>query len=339
MAEETQNQQTVQNPAPQTGVPAQQTQEPVQNQPAPQASNPDSFPEFTVDNNGNIVIKDESAPPESKPAEGAPQTEPAQEGQSQTENPSDTNAQNVPNPQQKFKVKVDGKEEEHTFDEILNGFMRQADYTKKTTALAQQRRDLANILSGQQQNQQQDTLQQQRDAFTQMDAYAVNETKKIFGGEYDPTNGAHRAAHDSIIQRVNDKVMQLNRTNNNYSSFVATCQQDPHYNEINALALQKLNDLPYSKGAQIAQALRNKDVSVLAPYMKAVQSAYYSQKTNPQSPAQVPTQIDTNKVPFVESGGSQPPAPNVQQVKIDYNKLGHLKTSDQASIAEKLGLV
>lgn len=42
-------------------------------------------------------------------------------------------------PPAKFTVKIDGKDVEVTQEELLNGYQRQADYTRKTTEIAQQR--------------------------------------------------------------------------------------------------------------------------------------------------------------------------------------------------------
>lgn len=64
------------------------------------------------------------------PAEGEAQAQAAPETQQQSQQP------------QKFKVKADGQELEVPLDELLKGYSREADYTRKTQALAAERQKL-----------------------------------------------------------------------------------------------------------------------------------------------------------------------------------------------------
>jgi hypothetical protein len=65
-------------------------------------------------------------------------SESADESDEQTE--GDEEAEEAPQQAQKFRVKVDGEEVEVPLDELLKGYSRTADYTRKTQAIAEARK-------------------------------------------------------------------------------------------------------------------------------------------------------------------------------------------------------
>ena len=73
-----------------------------------------------------------------EPSEEQEQAEPTEE----TEPTAETEEEPAPASTEKYKVKVDGKEEEVTLDELAKGYSRTADYTRKTQELAQHRKAL-----------------------------------------------------------------------------------------------------------------------------------------------------------------------------------------------------
>lgn len=70
----------------------------------------------------------------------------ADEGQpeeiQETEEVVEESAEQVEEPKPKYRAKVDGEEVEVEIDELINGYQRTADYTKKSQALAEQRKAL-----------------------------------------------------------------------------------------------------------------------------------------------------------------------------------------------------
>lgn len=70
----------------------------------------------------------------------------ADEGQpeeiQETEEVVEESAEQVDEPKPKYRAKVDGEEVEVEIDELINGYQRTADYTKKSQALAEQRKAL-----------------------------------------------------------------------------------------------------------------------------------------------------------------------------------------------------
>ncbi len=57
--------------------------------------------------------------------------------------------------QPRYTVKVDGEEQEVTLDELVRGYQRNADYTRKTMKVAEERRELGTLRA---------QAEQQRDA-------------------------------------------------------------------------------------------------------------------------------------------------------------------------------
>ena len=65
--------------------------------------------------------------------------EEAEEAEEESEEPD------VEEEEELYKVKVDGSEQEVTLDELLSGYSRQSDYTKKTQQIAQERQQMSQL--------------------------------------------------------------------------------------------------------------------------------------------------------------------------------------------------
>jgi hypothetical protein len=97
----------------------------------PQEEGSNDEPEFVLDENGNLQwntdefdhLNEEDSPEQEEEQPEQEEEEPQQETQEEP----------------KYKVKVDGQEVEVTQEELLRGYMRQSDYTRKTQQLANQR--------------------------------------------------------------------------------------------------------------------------------------------------------------------------------------------------------
>ncbi len=101
---------------------------------AKQFANILSGDEPTNQNEGETPAEEESAEPEVSEDEQATETE---EVESEEEVSDDEDAPPAP---RTFKVKVDGVDVEVTEDDLIKGYSRTADYTRKTQALAEQRK-------------------------------------------------------------------------------------------------------------------------------------------------------------------------------------------------------
>ena len=88
-------------------------------------------------NEDEATSEEETAPEgeattEEQPAEGETEQE-SQEEQAESE---ETETEGEQTPETKFTVRIDGKDEEVTESELIAGYSRQSDYTRKTQALA-----------------------------------------------------------------------------------------------------------------------------------------------------------------------------------------------------------
>jgi hypothetical protein len=73
---------------------------------------------------------------------------------------------------QRYTVKVDGKEVDVTLDELQSGYIKQSDYTKKTSELAEQRKAMV---------QEAQAIQQERNQYAQALGQMQTETEKQLG--------------------------------------------------------------------------------------------------------------------------------------------------------------
>lgn len=304
----------------------------------------DDVPDFGIDEDGNPVFFNEGAFGSDDEVEGDedPSGEADQPGQ--------------PEEPETFIVKVNGQEQEVTLDELLHGYMRNQDYTRKTQALAEERRSLQYNQVPQVQPQQvapqnQQTVQEQpqitqRDYYTQLDAYARKEVQNALGEDFDEYNPLHQAAYADSIANVKAEIFSARqaeaeraRVVDNFNQTMGKYFQDPHFQEINQLALEKLNNLPYAQAVQIKQAMDNYDTATVDAYMSAVRNEYYGANNMPsiqRKNAAVP-QRPVVKPPFVESAGASTQPPGNPTTQIDYSKLSRLSNDEQAQLIAQLG--
>lgn len=304
----------------------------------------DDVPDFGIDEDGNPVFFNEGAFGSDDEVEGDedPSGEADQPGQ--------------PEEPETFIVKVNGQEQEVTLDELLHGYMRNQDYTRKTQALAEERRSLQYNQAPQVQPQQvapqnQQTVPEQpqitqRDYYTQLDAYARKEVQNALGEDFDEYNPLHQAAYADSIANVKAEIFSARqaeaeraRVVDNFNQTMGKYFQDPHFQEINQLALEKLNNLPYAQAVQIKQAMDNYDTATVDAYMSAVRNEYYGANNMPsiQRKNTAVPQRPVVKPPFVESAGASTQPPGNPTTQIDYSKLSRLSNDEQAQLIAQLG--
>ena len=103
----------------------------------------DSTPEFGLDKDGNLQWNtDEYSQYDNEDSEEEQPLDEDEEGQVQSNDE-----------EPKYTVKVNGEDVEVTQEELLRGYMRQSDYTRKTQALADERQRIENYYRQQPQPQ------------------------------------------------------------------------------------------------------------------------------------------------------------------------------------------
>ena len=300
-------------------------------------------PDFGIDEDGNPVFFNEGVF-----GNGGEEEEEDPEGEA--------DPQGQPTEPETFVVKVNGQEQEVTLDELLHGYMRNQDYTRKTQALAEERRNLqyqqipqvqpnVPVQNNQPQAPEQPQITQ-RDYYTQLDAYARKEVQTALGEEFDEYNPLHQAAYADSIANVKAEIYsakqaeaERNRVVDNFNQTMGKYFQDPHFNEINQLALEKLNNLPYAQAIQIKQAMDNYDTATVDAYMSAVRNEFYGANSMPsiQRKNTAVPQKPAIKPPFIESAGAATQPPGNPTTEIDYSKLSRLSNDEQARLIAQLG--
>lgn len=357
----------------QNGMPMPEpAQEPVPATPAP-VDNPDvqtapqgddaGEPAFGIDDNGDITFADAFF--------GEPMGDYDDEPEPAPEPP-----QNVPQPQPEMQtVRVDGQDIQVSMDEMRNGYMRQADYTRKTQELAAQRQALeqqrqmmmqqfANNPQSQnvqpQQPQmspeevQQRAMADQRAYLDQVDTYCKDRVKQLFGEDFDEYNSKHMAAYvnevgnvkAATLQRVNEMKQQEAEkaaASQRIASVTAKYRQDPNFDTINQLALSSLQNLPYKMYVEVQDALKTGNAEVLDNYMQAVSNMYYHRGNQPQqAPQPMPRPVQPQvRPPYVEPTNNRGAMPQAQKT-MDYAALGQMTNDQQAAyvsrFAKELGV-
>lgn len=318
---------------------------------APQeAQEEDNDFDWKVDENGDVQFNPAMFEDDEEESPSAPEPQ-VQEEQPQT----------PPEPQ-KFTVKVDGVDKEVTLDELRNGYMMNSDYTRKTQALADKRKQLEsqyaqrNPNQGQPQQPQNGQQPQQhaqpnkvdpKEYYKNLSDYAIKHVQDNLGEDFDEYNPVHQAALADEISTIKAKMYERNVSQQEMQTVASKYAQDPNFNEIDKYAAQVLQQMPYQQAVKIQQALQRNDARVVDSYLEAVRDRYYRQRGYvPAGEQQVPQnrpvatppkQVPKQAPPFAESTGAIKNTTATPRT-LDYSKLGRMTLEQQAKLASKLGL-
>ena len=232
----------------------------------------------------------------------------------------------------------------------------QADYTRKTQALAQERKLIENLLDNALSNpavaqqlmndpqfiqtaQQHPELAQKLQAVSQMTQpqnpidiiteQAKQYVEQQLGEEFDELNPKHIVALNLATQEL----LQAQQKQMTIQQKLAELQaSEPHFAEIDALAEQKLMQMPYAEAVKIQTALQNGDMDTVLNFWNEVRKEYYNSTLNNQQQAQT----SNPEPPKVEGAGQG----NVEtKPAVDVSELGYLDEDSQAQMLIKMGLV
>ncbi len=323
--------------------------------------------DYALDDEGNLQLSDSFF---NAMLGDDPNSMPQEDAQGQVPTPPQTQQEQPPAPQM-VTVRVDGQDVQIPLEEAARGYSRQADYTRKTQQLAEQRRQFeqerANFYAQVQQSQipqqppqpqmspeeQRAKMQeQQRQYVDDLDAYAKQQVESTYGEDFDQYNPKHMAAYvDAVgnvkavmVEQANSQREQMEakqRAQQNIAMVAQKYQQDPNFNAINVLAKQQLENLPYREYKRVTSAIERGDAQTVDQYMGAIQRMYYSQN-NPTPPQQQPTPRPAQPIqqprprvnpPYVEKAGNtaMPQGQNAPQ----WGKIGRLTTDQQAALVRQ----
>ena len=283
-------------------------------------------PEFVLDEDGNLQWNTKEF--DHLDEQDSEQTEqPQQEQEEQQEKPDE---------EPKYRVKVDGQEVEVTQEELLRGYMRQSDYTRKTQQLANQRQQIEQFYAQQRQVQPQQPQQEQPQE-------NLNEIAKRFAAQrlgLESPEDLSELDFDHITAVVEAKQMLLNQRNvmmarqQNIDNLEAQLRsEEPKYDEIMARINDAMQNLPVSKFNALKQAYSVGNPEPLREFFREMQKDYYAnviQKVEQKKSKPVPKVIPTSNTPV-----EQPK----ERKKIDFRKLGTMSTDQKAKLLLDMGFV
>jgi hypothetical protein len=136
----------------------------------------------------------------------------------------------------RYKVKASGEEVEVTLDDLIKGYQREADYTKKTQTLAEQRKQVESERAViEQAKQERDQYQQRLVAIENALRQAPQENLEALK-ETDPIGYAVKVAE----QTQRDKQLQVISAERQRSAHQQQSEQSPHLSQFLAVEANKL---------------------------------------------------------------------------------------------------
>ena len=222
-------------------------------------------------------------------------------------------------------VKVDGEEVEVTQEELLRGYMRQSDYTRKTQQLANERQQVEQFYAQRQMYQQPQQPQSPPEQQENLNDIAKRLAAQRLG--LDSPEDLSELDFDHITAVVEAKQALLNQRNSmmarqqNIDNLEAQLRsEEPKYDEIMANINDAMQNLPVSRFNQLKQAYAYGNPEPLREFFREMQKEYYSKAIK---------KVEQNKnksVPKVVQTSNTPVEKQAQRKKIDFRKLGAMST-------------
>ena len=281
-------------------------------------------------------------------AEPQPDTEPAPVADGQaTEQPTADEAE--------FEIKVGGEVKKLKQSELVEMAQKGADYTRKTQELADQRRQLDILLQ-----QQQTGAAPQQPAPTKPGQQAeqeyrtvVAQTERNLGlepGGFNQFDAVHQFELQRVTMQHNSEQAVKQQVEHRLNSFVQTANQDPLTPQVDANfdayiykmgaeggdGAAKASAIMSAKTRFLSGAASMADLDLLESHWNYVKAAIAAPATPsaPPKPTPVPAMKPQVDPPKTETPGNSVTPP---RERINYEKLGHLKQSDQLNALRKAG--
>lgn len=288
----------------------------------------DKEPEFGLDKEGNLQWNtDEYSQYDNEDSDEEHPLDGDEEGQVQSNDE-----------EPKYTVKVNGEDVEVTQEELLRGYMRQSDYTRKTQALADERQRIENYYRQQPQPQ----YRPQEQVSEPQQATNLNDIAKQIAARnlgLDSPDDLSELDFDHITAVVEAKQGLLNQRNQmmsrqqNINNLEAQLRnEEPEYDRIMERVQEEMANIPYREFVKLQNAYETGNVEPLRDFFHTVQKDYYSKaiRKNEQS---------KKTVPVVERSGNTPISQRQPRKRFDFKKLGQMTSDEKAQLLIKMGIV
>jgi hypothetical protein len=264
-------------------------------------------------------------------------------GESEPEYSEEETQEEQPKP--RYKAKVDGEEIEVDIDELINGYQRTADYTKKSQALAEQRKAIeAERVHLEQVKQERQAYAQKLQALSQfLSQQDQGENLEVLK-ETDPIGYAVKVAE----RTEREKQLAVVRAEQQRIAQQQQAEQQQALQKYLQSEAEKLNalipELAGPKGNEIRQQIREyanaqgwTDQELGSVYdHRAVLSLYKAMKYEQLQKSKPEIQKKVQQAPkMLKSGTSAPPAKSAQDKQLAQRLRSTGKVKDAAALLER----
>lgn len=283
--------------------------------------------EFMLDENGNLIFKDDEVEIQDTPVQ-----------------------QDLYTPDEIEQIGIDKLDPAKIPAELLPYYKKmQADYTRKTQDLSQRNKDIESQLASLNQNNKPANEQKvpdtstpavdpklaQRQYYENVYKLAKGNIEEALGEPFDEINPLHMSALADEVASIKAYVVQEQIQQQQLDAVVNKYTADPEWNQIQAFGYNVLNNLPYSHSNAIRQRLKSGDIAFIDQFISTSKDEYYKTKNGAvqskpieQKPVIVP--------PKVESAGLGAYVPNSQT--FDTKNLRGMTNDQLANAFVGLGL-
>lgn len=301
---------------------------------------------YGIDENGNLVITSGDVSHSAKHTDIDTEPEDTNDDEDLDEGEETSKAKQSPTTEEpRYKVKVDGEELEVPLNELLNGYMRQADYTRKTQALAQERKQFGQPTEqpGQQaQGVEQKQTPTAKEFYEGLTNVAKEAVRQDLSEDFDEFNPMHMAA---LAVKVNQFTAQLQAQTEKQTAIEtfeaeARAKEPELYDAIYEFAQERVDYLPYRERVALEKAFAQGDVKVMNSFFNTMRKEYYNSKGMAVPGEEVkptPKPIKKSAKPPVVEGVGNGDAPKVKTRNA--SDLGKMSHDAQANWLIEMGIV
>lgn len=350
----------------------QDTASNVAQQPVEQQSNvqnPDDY-DFRITENGDIEISDDFFGIDSE-----------EDNQQSKDNPQANNSNPVvePNPaapqaqaeppkpqyytdQEIATIGID-KLDPNRIPPILVPFYKsmQGDYTRKTRAIAEERKALQDRINSMNnpapavppqnvnpnpQTPPQQSQTEQPSYYHQLYDLAKKNVETKLGAEFNELDPLHLTALSSEVSRIQNNVVEADRKKHELNNVVSKYSSDPRWGEMQSYVDKVLDNLPYSASKEIRNKIESGDVAYIDRFLQTAKEVFYEtnggtiipKPLQPQAirQAAAPVQKPVVKPPVLEGAGVGVTATPTQN-RVDLTRLGSMSNDDLANLFVDMG--
>lgn len=284
---------------------------------------PEDDYQYGLDKDGNLVILNADGEEEDDEEEEESDEDSNEEQPDEEEADTDESQTELPI----YKVKVNGEEVEVPLDELLAGYSRQSDYTRKMQELAEQRKALATpapqATPTATKEVPDNTLELAKQiASRRLGLESVDDLSELSFEHNIAVFEAKQALDNQRNQEAQKQQAIANLENDLRLS-------DPAYNDILNIVGEKIQELPHKEFLKLQQAYESGNPAPLKEFYEEQRKQYYAEKAR--------SSVVPKKVPKVEPATRTPL--QRQAKKIDFKSFGKMTSDQKAQMLIDSGIV